>query len=179
MEPQTLHEAPHRVAAMRALAATFPIGDMKTEFEIWIGGRYAHSPQSLYVIVLTDTKSIARWAEERFEEEGKCWGSVPTLKVVRSGLKPPTWLRTPWAAASSSGESLTEKFEAEGLCEMWRAAVHRRLRVCSRDVKFVAVRKAVCFSVQTCGCFARAIASLRCASAIEMLRATPHSWSSR
>src|SRR5262249_39121767 len=38
-----------------------------------------------------------------------------------------------------------KKFETEGLCEMWRAAVHRRLRVCSRDVKFVAVRKAVCF----------------------------------
>ena len=43
MEPQTLHKAPHGVAAMRALAAAFPIGDMVTEFEIWIGGRYVHN----------------------------------------------------------------------------------------------------------------------------------------
>jgi len=72
MEPQTLHEAPHRVAAMRALAATFPIGDMKNRRAV----TRTTSPQSLHVIVLTGTKSIARWAE-RFEEEGKCWGISP------------------------------------------------------------------------------------------------------
>jgi len=62
---------------------------MKTEFEIWIGGRYAHSPQSLYVIVLTDTKSIARWAEERFEEEGKCWGISPNAEGSAVGTEAP------------------------------------------------------------------------------------------